>query len=328
MIIHFKYLSFFFFFPFFVSLCSGKDKHPKSRVLEAFDLNQVELLPSPFKHAQQLDANWLLSLDPDRLLHRVHANSGLNPKGDNYGGWERERGGGRGLGHYMSACAMMWAATGDSAFTHRTDYIIDELKRCQDAKGTGYIGTVPDSIWSQIGQGEIYSTGFDLNTAIVPWFILHKLFAGLYDIYIYTGNEKAKNVLIDLTDWAYHQFKYLNDEQWQSILACEHGGMMEALVNVYAISRDKKHLAMSHWFDHKQFINPLSQQVDSLAGLHANTQIPKVVGLARRSMFTNNEKDKISAHFFWQTVVNKHTYCMGGNGDGEHFGPPGYYLID
>ena len=300
-----------------------RKRNTATMILEPFRLNQVELLPSPFKHAQQLDAEWLLSLDPDRLMHRVHKNAGLTPKGENYGGWESQRGGGRGLGHYMSACAMMWAATGDADFKYRTDYIVDELKICQDAKGTGYIGTVPDSIWTQVGNGEIYSTGFDLNGGIVPWFILHKLFAGLYDIYIYTGNEKAKAVLLDLCDWAYNQFKSLNDEQWQQILACEHGGMLEVLANVYSITGNKRYLNMTHWFDHKQFFSPLSHEVDSLAGLHANTQIPKVVGAAQRYLLTNNEEDKVMSHFFWETVVNNHTYCMGGNGDGEHFGPKG-----
>ena len=185
--------------------CLCKDRHNIRMALEPFQLNQIRLLPSPFKHAQTLDAEWLLSLEPDRLLHRFHKNAGLPPKADNYGGWETERGGGRGLGHYMSACAMMWASTGEQKFKERTDYVIDELKRCQDVKGTGYIGSVEDSIWVQVGEGEIYSTGFDLNGAIVPWFILHKLFAGLYDVHVYTGNEKAKSILIHLSDWAYNQ---------------------------------------------------------------------------------------------------------------------------
>lgn len=100
---------------------------------EAFRLGQVRLLPSPFLHAQQLDAKWLLSLEPDRLLHRFHKNAGLQPKGENYGGWEQHRGGGRGLGHYMSACAMMWASTGNPEFKQRTDYVVNELEKCQKA---------------------------------------------------------------------------------------------------------------------------------------------------------------------------------------------------
>lgn len=317
--------SFLFFLCLFsiVDTCLCKDIHKFEGSLQTFPLNQVELLPSPFKHAQELDAKWLLSLEPDRLLHRVHKNAGLRPKGENYGGWESQRGGGRGLGHYMSACAMMWAATGESEFKVRTDYIVNELKKCQDIKGTGYIGTVEDSIWLQISRGEIYSTGFDLNGALVPWFILHKLFAGLYDIYTYTGNEKAKDVLINLSNWAYHKFKNLTEEQWQKVLACEHGGMLEILVNVYSITGDKKYLDMSHWFDHKKFFFPLLHQTDSLAGLHANTQIPKVVGLGRRYLLTGDRDDKIMSHFFWKTITNNHTYCIGGNGDGEHFGPKG-----
>lgn len=305
------------------TICFGKGVHPHRNALEPFRLNQVQLLPGPFKHAQQLDAEWLLSLEPNRLLHRVHKNAGIPPKGENYGGWESQRGGGRGLGHYMSACAMMWAATGDPEFKNRTDYVTDELKKCQDAKGTGYIGTVEDSIWAQVSRGEIYSSGFDLNGGIVPWFIFHKLFAGLYDIYIYTGNEKAKTVLITLCDWVYNTFRNLNEEQWQKVLACEHGGMLELLANVYSITGDQKYLDMSHWFDHHVFFSPLLHQTDSLAGLHGNTQIPKVVGIGTRYLLTDNQEDKIRSHFFWETVAKNHTYCIGGNGDGEHFGPKG-----
>lgn len=307
--------------------------HKMSPVLKEqavpFNLGEVILLESPFKHAQEMDGKWLLSLEPDRFLHRFHTQAGLKPKAEVYGGWESLGVGGQSMGHYMSACAMMYQATGDIRFREKSDYIVSELAKCQKARGTGYVGSIlgEDSIWAQVSRGDIRSDGFDLNGGWVPWYVLHKIWAGLIDTYIYTGNKQAKEVVIKLSDWAYNSFKNLNEAQWQRILACEHGGMLEALVNVYALTGNKKYLEMSHWFDHKKLFSPLLHQVDSLNGLHANTQLPKIVGLARRYELTGEKDDKIISNFFWKTVTKHYTYSTGGNSDGEHFGKPDHLTL-
>lgn len=290
-----------------------------------FHLNEVILLDSRFKHAQELDEKWLLSLKPDRFLNRFEKNAGFIPKDSVYGGWESLGVGGQSMGHYLSACAMMYQSTGDVRFKDRTDYITAELAKCQFARGTGYVGSIigEDSIWAQVSRGDIRSTGFDLNGGWVPWYVMHKIWAGLIDVYTYTHNEQAKTVVIKLSDWAYNQFHNLTEKQWQKILACEHGGMLESFVNVYAITGNNKYLEMSKWFNHNKLFKPLLAQKDSLAGLHANTQIPQIVGLARRFEFTNDIDDKMISHFFWKTVTSNHTYSIGGNSDGEHFGEPG-----
>jgi len=107
-------------------------------------LNQVRLLEGPFKHAMELDGAYLLRLDPDRLLSRFRENAGLPGKAKCYGGWESETISGHFLGHYLSACSMMYAASGDDRYNERVTYIVDELAVCQKARGDGFIGGMPD----------------------------------------------------------------------------------------------------------------------------------------------------------------------------------------
>src|SRR5664279_2432072 len=209
----------------------------------AFPLSEVRLLESPFKHAMEMDAQWLLSLEPDRFLHRFRLNAGLTPKGDIYGGWESETISGHSLGHYLSACSMMYAATGKKEFLEKINYTIDELAICQDKRGTGYVGGIPneDSIFAKVARGDIKTGGFDLNGGWVPWYTLHKILAGLLDSYLYADNEKALAVAVKIGDWACNTLKNLNEEQFQKMLACEHGGMNEVLANLYALTANKKY---------------------------------------------------------------------------------------
>ncbi|MXV52241.1 glycoside hydrolase family 127 protein [Pedobacter sp. HMF7647] len=289
-----------------------------------FKLENVRLLPSPFKHAMELDAKWLLSLDPDRFLNRFMTNAGLQPKGEIYGGWEARGVSGHSLGHYLSACSMMYAASGDKRFKEKVDYIVNELAICQDARKTGYVGGIPDEdkIFDQVAAGDIRSQGFDLNGGWVPWYTEHKVLAGLIDAYTYTGNEKAKQVAVRFCDWIDTKFKNLTEAQFQKMLDCEHGGMNEALANIYAITGDKKYLALSYRFHHKKILDPLSRQEDQLAGVHANTQIPKIIGCARRYELTGDAKDHVISQYFWNEVTGHHSYVIGGNSDHEHFGEP------
>jgi len=291
----------------------------------AFPLGDVKLLAGPFNDAMQRDVDYLLQLEPDRLLHRFRLFAGLTPKAPIYGGWESETLSGHTLGHYLSACAMYYAATGDVRFKEKTDYVVEELALCQAARKTGYVGSIPreDSVWHEVSKGNIRSAGFDLNGLWSPWYTLHKVFSGLMDAYLYVNNKQAKEVVIKFADWADHITAGLNDEQLQKMLACEFGGMNEALLNVYAITGNKKYLEVADRFYHKAIMDPLANQQDQLSGKHSNTQIPKIIGAARRYELTQNQKDKISAEFFWNTVVYKHTYVMGGNSEYEYLSEPG-----
>ena len=248
----------------------------------AFPLNEVRLLDGPFKHAMEMDGKWLLSLEPDRLLHRFRKNAGLEPKAPIYGGWETETISGHTLGHYLSACSMMYASTGDTLFKERINYVVDELAVCQDKRGTGYVGGVPneDTIFAQVARGDIRLAGFDLNGGWVPWYTLHKILAGLLDAYLNADNNKALTIAVKIGDWACNTLKNLNEDQFQKMLACEHGGMNEVLANLYGITGNEKYLTLSKRFHHKAILDPLANQMDKLANRHANTQIPKIIGCA------------------------------------------------
>ena len=307
------------------SKTQGKFKVPDKVNAKAtpFSLKDVRLLDSPFKKAMELDGAWLLKLDPDRLLYRFYKNAGLETKGEIYGGWESMGISGHTLGHYLSACSMMYASTGDERFKEKVAYTVGQLAKCQEARGTGYVGGIPDEekLWNDVAAGKISSKGFDLNGAWVPWYTLHKLWAGLIDSYLWCDNEQAKTVVVKLSDWAVDELKNLNDAQFQKMLACEHGGMNEVLANVYAMTGEKKYLDLSRRFYQKAVLDPLSQRKDDLNGLHANTQIPKIIGCARLYELTGEKKDLTIASFFWDAVVHHHTYANGGNSNYEHFGP-------
>lgn len=309
----------------------GINANPPSRVRDrirreahAFDLADVRLLDGPFKKAMMLDAEYLLRLEPDRLLSWFRKEAGLKPKGEVYGGWESQGVAGHSLGHYLSACAMLFASTGDTRFRDRIIYAVNELELCQRNNGNGYIAAIPNGkkIFSEVAAGDIRSQGFDLNGGWVPWYTLHKLFAGLLDANQYCGNIRALAVAVKLADWADSTLAKLTEDQFQRMLACEHGGMNESLAELYALTGNEKYLKLSRRFHHKAVLDPLVRREDRLQGLHANTQIPKLIGLARRYELTEDTADKTAAEFFWDRVVYHHSYVIGGNSDGEHFGPP------
>lgn len=287
----------------------------------AFSLNDVRLLDGPFKKAMGLDAQYLLDLEPDRLLSRFREYAGLEPKGKIYGGWESRGVSGHILGHYLSACAMMYAASGDERFLDRVNYIVDELALCQQAHGNGYVGAIPDArrIFAEVAAGDIKPANFGLNGGWVPWYTLHKLCAGLVDAYRYCDSNKAKTIVTELADWAGNVTGKLSDEKFQTMLRCEHGGMNEALADVYAITGKREYLDLAARFNHRLVIEPLSRRQDRLEGLHANTQVPKIIGAARQYELTGNEDLRTAAAFFWEVVTQQRSYVNGGNSEAEHF---------
>lgn len=286
----------------------------------AFDLADVQLLDSPFKKAMEADARYLLQLEPNRLLSQFRSHAGLKPKAEKYGGWESSGLAGHTLGHYLSACAMQYAVSRDTAYLNRVSYIIDELTECQKARKTGYVGAIPreDSVFMEVAKGDIRSRGFDLNGAWSPWYTVHKVMAGLLDAYLYGNNPKALQVNLGIADWTGNVLQSLTDEQLQKMLFCEYGGMNDVLVNTYALTGTKKYLDLSYKFHDKRILDSLALQVDVLLGKHSNTQVPKAIGTVRRYEVTGQEKDRTIADFFWNTVVNHHTYAPGGNSNYEY----------
>jgi DUF1680 family protein len=286
----------------------------------SFHPSEVELLDSEFKDAMRADVAYLLKIEPDRLLSQFRSHAGLEPKAPIYGGWENSGLAGHTLGHYLSACALHYASTGEKEFLSRVNYIVDQLQECQRARKTGYIGAIPkeDSVFNEVSKGNIRSRGFDLNGAWSPWYTVHKVMAGLLDAYLYCGNDKALAIEKAMADWAGTVLKDLNDEQLQKMLLCEYGGMNEALVNTYTFTGDKKYLDLSYKFHDKKVLDSLAMGVDVLPGKHSNTQVPKVIGTARRFEVTGRQSDFAISDFFWNTVVQHHTYAPGGNSNYEY----------
>jgi len=289
--------------------------------IQYFSLQDVTLSESPFKNAMELDKDYLLAIDADRLLAPYYKEAGLTPKAANYTNWENTGLDGHIGGHYLSALALMYASTNDAEVYKRFEYVLNGLESCQNASGNGYLAGVPDGvkIWKEIAQGNIRANTFGLNDRWVPLYNIHKTFSGLRDAYWYAGSEKAKGMLIKLTDWMLKEVSGLSDAQIQEMLISEHGGLNEVFADVYDITGDKKYLELGKKFSHTAILNPLLAGQDKLTGIHANTQIPKVIGFKRIADLDNNKQWNDAADFFWHNVTEKRSVAIGGNSISEHF---------
>lgn len=289
-----------------------------------FRLDQVRLLDGTFKDAQDIAVQYLLSLEPDRFLANFRKEAGLEPKAKQYGGWESQGVSGHNGGHYLSACAQAYAATGDKRFLDRVNYMVSELAKCQKANGNGYVAAIPGGkkIYAEVEAGDIRSAGFDLNGGWVPNYTMHKVFAGLRDAYRLCDSKQALDVARQLADWFERVHSALTEDQMQRIMAAEFGGLNETFADLYADTGEVRYLNLAGRFHHKAIIDPLSKQQDILPGKHANTQIPKLIGHARLYEITGKAEDRAAAEFFWDRVVNHHSYITGGHCDHEHFGDP------
>jgi DUF1680 family protein len=294
------------------------------------EICHVRLLGGPLKQAQDVTAEYLLKLEPDRMMAGYRLRAGLQPKAEGYDGWDSVNGKqltGHIAGHYLSAVSLMYAATGDSRFKERADYLVTEMKEVQDKRGNGYCGALTDNqgtdgeaLFQQVSQGNIRSGGFDLNGMWSPWYTLHKTYAGLRDAWRYTGNKTALEVEIKFAAWAESILSKLTDTQIQRMLNTEFGGMNEIFADLYADTHDKRWLDLSYRFEHRSFIEPLERHQDNLEGKHGNTQVPKLIGSADRFAYAGRAADIMAASFFWDRVVQHHSYATGGHGKDEYFG--------
>jgi uncharacterized protein len=285
-----------------------------------FALRDVRLGPGPFLEAQRLDAAYLLKLEPDRMLHNFRVNAGLEPKAPVYGGWESVepwiwiRCHGHTLGHYLGAAACMYESTGDARFAERVDYIVSELALCQ-SKTPGWLSAFPDGIeplMNSLSAREFPG---------VPWYTVHKVLAGLRDAHRHRGSAQAFDVWLKFSDWIDSTTRHVSISDFQKMLDREHGGMNEVCADLYALTKEPRHLALANRFCHIALLAPLADNVDALDGLHANTQIPKVIGFERIDAVSRNPRFHRAAEFFWRTVVQQRSFVTGGHGDGEHFFP-------
>jgi len=287
-----------------------------------FPLEDVRLLPGPFKDAQETDRAYLLRLDPDRLLSAMRKNAGLRPKAPTYGGWD---GGGSGMvGHYLSAVSQMAQATGDPALQKRVGYVVSEMDACQKAAGSG-------GLWAWAEDRDWYadlSRGNVRPEATTPWYGTHKTLAGLRDAYLVAGNRQARDVLVRMADWCVAVTSGLSDAQFQHMLGDagtmgEFGGPHEVLADVYAITGTRKYLTLAERFKHRVIFDPLARgDASVLTGEHANTEIPKFVGYERIYQLTGDKSYGDAARNFWEDVTANRSWANGGDSQWEHFFAP------
>lgn len=287
-----------------------------------FPLSAVRLLPGPFADAVAANRRYLFAHDPDRLLAPFLREAGLTPKSDPYLNWESQGLDGHTAGHYLSALAQMIASGNDpdGELGRRLDYMLGEMERVQQANGGGYIGGVPGSreLWAAIATGDVGA----VYKKWVPWYNVHKTFAGLRDAYVMANRPKARELLVKLGDWCVNITSGLSDAQMQQMLGNEHGGMNEVMADIYTITGENRYLQTARHFNHRAVIDPLIRGEDKLTGLHANTQIPKIIGLEQIAMLTGDKKGEFGARFFWNTVTQNRSVAFGGNSVSEHFNNP------
>ncbi len=290
-----------------------------SLAAQPFDLADVRLGDGPFRDAMLRDLAYLLRLDPDRLLHTFRLNVGLPSSAQPYGGWEGPDVELRGhtLGHYLSACSLMYRSTGDQELKRRIDYIVGELAKCQAASPAagfheGYLSAYPESFIDRVETGK---------PVWAPWYTLHKIMAGLLDAHELAGNAPALAILKGMAGWIKFRVDRLTPEQMQASLKTEFGGMNDVLANLYRVTGNPDHLRLARAFDHAAVFDPLARGEDELNGLHANTQIPKVIGAAREFEVTGEPRYRDIAHNFWDDVALHRSYVIGGDSDREHFFP-------
>ncbi len=279
---------------------------------QAFDLDQIRLLDGPFNDALQHDRKYLHALESDRLLHEFRVAAGLPAPGEPMGGWEVKEVRGHSMGHYLSACALMYAACGDERLKAKADAIVAELAKCQQALGTnGYLSAFPESF---IERAET------VQQVWAPYYVLHKIMAGMFDMYTHCDNPQALEVLEGMARWCKSRCDKLSDEQMQRMLdTTEQGGMNEVLANLYAVTGNKDHLALSRRFNQESYNRPLAAARDELKGQHVNSFVPNMIGSARQYEMGGDKRDHDIAHFFWHQVVGHRCYSTGGTSNFEHW---------
>jgi len=300
-----------------VSPPPGNAANPFKPMAQAFSFQEAKLLEGPFKAAQDRNLSYLLSLDLGSLGRSFLLTAGFPSTAPSLGGWEDDKCELRGhfVGHYLSACSEMFADTDNAALKDRVDSLVGVMARCQDAIGTGYLSA-------------FYEEEFDRLEAHkpvwVPWYAVHKVYQGLVDAYLLCGNQQALDALKKAADWVDRRTGKLSEAAMQRTLEIEHGGMMDVLVKLALVTGDENYLTVARRFWHHRVLDPVMAGQDKLTGLHANTQFPKIQGIARFYESTGDAKYRDGVRFFWTDVTSRRSYVTGGNSDGEHFRDPAH----
>jgi DUF1680 family protein len=278
-----------------------------------FPLRQVRLGDGPCRQAMEADRKYLHFLPADRMLHTFRVTAGLPSSAEPIGGWEKpdcELRGHFAGGHILTAFALMHAASGDETLKAKGDYMVAELAKVQKALGGGYLGAYPTEFYDRLRDG---------RKVWAPFYTLHKILAGHLDMYLHCGNGQALEVAEKLAHWVGEWTRGLSAEHMQRVLEVEHGGMLEVLADLYAVTGKQEYLDTANRFDHRRIFNPLAARRDELKGLHANTNIPKITGVARRYELTGARRDHDIATYFWHEITSQRMYANGGTSCDEHW---------
>jgi DUF1680 family protein len=289
----------------------------KSGKLGPFPMTQVRLSGVIFKDQSEINQNYLASLNTDRLLHSFRVTSGITSTATPYGGWERPDCNLRGHfngGHYLSAVALAYASAGNETLRKSGDVMVAELARCQKATGSGYLGAFAAGHFEALAIGARQWSGHDVWA---PFYTLHKIMAGLVDMYVHTGNEQALQTAEGIAGWVQAYFQGIGDDQRQFMLRTEYGGMNEVLANMYGLTGKEQYLHTAHLFEQPAFLDPLAGHRDDLRGLHANTHVPKVIGAARMYELTGETRYRDIAQYFLEEVLAERSYVIGNTSVGE-----------
>ena len=280
---------------------------------EPFSMTDVRLLPSYWKDTMELDRSFLYSLPNDRLAHNFRVTAGIPSDADPLGGWEAPDGELRGhyVGHCLSSCALLHAGTGDQAIAAKANDLVAILAQCQQKDG--YLGAYPATFYDRLRAHQ---------KVWAPFYTYHKILAGMLDMHEHTGNKQALDIATKMADWADAYSRSISDDEWQRVLLVEHGGMNEASFNLYAITGNPKYRDLGYRFEHKKIFDPLAANQDMLAGNHANTNIPKMLGAIRGYELTGDERYRSIAQNFYRMVTEHHVYCTGGTSNGELWHEP------
>jgi len=276
-----------------------------------FPMKQVRLGDGPCKIAMEADRQYLHSLPPDRLLHTFRINAGMSSSAKPLGGWEApdvELRGHYAGGHYLSACALMYASCGDEDLKKNADNVVAELGKCQAALKSGYLSAFPIEFFDRLRERQ---------RVWAPFYTIHKIMAGLLDMYVYCGNEQALDMVQKMAGWTAGYTGSVSYDHMQRMLQTEYGGMGEVLSNLYAVTGKDYYLEVAQRFDKKAFFDPLAAHRDELKGLHVNTHIPQVIAAARYYELTGEPRYRDIAEYFWDEVVSERSYCTGGTSNGE-----------
>jgi DUF1680 family protein len=278
--------------------------------VQSFPLSSVRLAPGRLLKSAEINRRYMLELPADRLLHMFRVTAGLPSNAAPLGGWEQPTNELRGhfVGHYLSACAQGWASLGDEDLKKRGDTLVAELARCQKALGNGYLSAFPEEFFDRLRDGK---------GVWAPWYTLHKIMAGLLDMHTLAGSAQALEVLLKMATWARRWVDPLGEAHMNRVLQTEFGGMNELFYNLHGVTKNDEHFRLGHAFDHERIFAPLAAGRDELKGMHANTNIPKIIGAARRYELSGERRYRAIAEYFWREITGQRCYCTGGTSDGE-----------